>query len=127
MIGWDICDVWYRASKCNAGPDALSRKPTGNNLLAKCKRTKISTAQLQQETARDETLQLLVNYIRTSFPSSRLQLPTSAQSFWNARLHLHERNNLVFFGDRVVIPDALKQDVLDSLHLVHQGVTAMIL
>ena len=105
----------------------LSRNPTGINLLTERKRTKISTAQLQQETARDETLQLLVNYIRTSFPSSRLQLPMSAQSFWNARLHLHERNNLVYFGNRIVIPDALKQDLLDGLHLVHQGVTAMIL
>ena len=28
----------------------------------------------------------------------------SAQSFWNARLHLHECNDLVYFGDRVVIP-----------------------
>ena len=50
-----------------------------------------------------------------------------ARTFWNTRIHLSERNNLVYFGDRVIIPDALRQDVLDSLHLAHQGVTAMIL
>ena len=33
LTGWDIHDVWYRASKSNAGPDALSRKPAGINLL----------------------------------------------------------------------------------------------
>ena len=95
LTGWDIHDVWYRAGKCNAGPDTLSRKPSGINLLTERKRTRISTAQLQQETARDKTLQLLVKYIRTSFPTSRSQLPTSARPFWNARLHLHVRNNLV--------------------------------
>ena len=33
----------------------------------------------------------------------------------------------LYFGDQVVIPEVLKQDVLDGLHLAHQGVTAMIL
>ena len=88
---------------------------------------RISTAQLQQESARDETLQLLLKYIRSSFPASGSHLPIPARAFWNARLHLHKRNNLVYFGDRIVIPEALKQDVLDGLHLAHQGVTAMIL
>ena len=50
-----------------------------------------------------------------------------AHAFWNARMHLSECNNLVYFGDRVVIPAALRQDVLDGLHLAHQGITAMIL
>ena len=36
--------------------------------------------------------------------------------FWNARMHLNKKNNLVYFGNRVIIPTALKQDVLDGLH-----------
>ena len=127
LTGWDIHDVWYRASKSNAGPDALSRKPAGINLLTERKKTRISTAQIQKETARDDTLQLLVKCIRTTFSLTRSELPISTWGFWNARLHLNERNNLVYFGDWVVIPEALKQDMLDGLHLAHQGVTAMIL
>ena len=38
LTGQDIRDVWYRAGKCNAGPDALSRKPAGINLLTERKR-----------------------------------------------------------------------------------------
>ena len=127
LTSWNIRDVWYRAGKCNAGPDALSRYPAGINLITERKRMRISTAQLQKESARDDTLQLLLKYIRSSFPASRSHLPIPARAFWNARLHLHERNNLVYFGDRVVIPEVLKQDVLDGLHLAHQGVTAMVL
>ena len=101
MKNWDIRDVWYRAGNCNAGPDTLSRKPTRINLLTEQKK-------LQQETARDETLQLLVKYIRMTFPSTRSQIPMPTHAFWNARMHLSERNNLVYFGDRVVIPAALR-------------------
>jgi len=127
LSSWDIRDVWYRAGVCNAGPDALSRRPAGINLLTERKRCKISTDQIKQETARDDTLQLLMEYLRKGFPSTRAELPANVRVFWNARLHLSERDNQVFFGERVVIPEALKQVVLDGLHLAHQGVTAMIL
>ena len=68
-----------------------------------------------------------MEYLRKGFPSNRAQLPANVPVFWNARLHLSERNDQVFFGERVVIPKALKQAVLDGLHLAQQGVTAMIL
>ena len=108
LTGWDIRDVWYRACKSNAGPDALSRKLAGINLLTERKRTRISIEQLQKETVRDDTLRLLVTYIRSTFLTNRSQLPKPTHGFWNARLHLSERNNLIYFGDRVVIPEALK-------------------
>ena len=127
LTGWAIRDVWYRAGKSNAGPDALSRNPAGINLLTERNRIRISNEQIRKETARDNNLQLILKYIRTTFPPTRSQLPTAARGFWNARLHLSECDNMIYFGNRVVIPDTLKQDMLDSLHLTHQGVTAMIL
>ena len=33
LTGWSIRDVWYRAGKRNAGPDAFSRSPAGVNIL----------------------------------------------------------------------------------------------
>ena len=103
LTSWAICDVWYRAGKSNAGPDALSRKPAGINLLTEQNRIWISNEQIRKETARDETLQLLIKYIRTTFPPTRSQLPIPARGFWNARLHLSERNDLVYFGNRCSI------------------------
>ena len=34
---------------------------------------------------------------------------------------------MLFIGTRVVIPTCLRKEILDGLHLAHQGVTAMIL
>ena len=91
LTSWFIRDVWYRAGKRNAGPDAFSRSPTGVNLLTERNTKRISTKQLQQETTRDETLQLLIRYVRTAFPMTRAELPAAAREFWNAQLHLNER------------------------------------
>ena len=99
LTSWAICDVWYRAGKSNAGPYELSRKPAGINLLTERNRSQISNDKIQKETARDDTLQLLVKYICTTFPPTRSQIPISACGFWNASLHLSECNNLVYFGD----------------------------
>lgn len=35
-------------------------------------------------------------------------------------------NGVVIYKDRVVIPSSLRQDVLTSLHVAHQGVSSMI-
>ena len=69
----------------------------------------------------------MIRYVRTAFPMTRAELPVAAREFWNARLHLNERRDLLFFGDRVVIPKSLRKEVLEGLHVGHQGVTSMIL
>ena len=69
---------------------------------------------------------MLIQYVRTAFPPTGSELLTAAREFWNARLHLNKRRNLLFFGDRVVIPKLLRNEVLNSLHVGHQGVTSMI-
>ena len=119
LTGWSICDVWYRAGKRNAGPDAFSRSPSGVNLLTERNTKRISTKQLQDETKRDETLQLLIRYVRTAFPMTRAELSVAAHEFWNARLHLNKRRDLLSFGDHVVIPKSLRKEVLEGLHVGH--------
>ena len=71
LTSWFIWDVWYRAGKRNAGPDAFSRSATGVNILTEHKTTRILTLQLQQETDKDETLQMLIRYVCTAFNKIR--------------------------------------------------------
>ena len=49
LTGWAIRDVWYRAGKSNAGPDALSRNPAGINLLTERNRILISNEQIRKK------------------------------------------------------------------------------
>ena len=119
--------MWYRSGPDNIGPDALSCRPIGINLMTAHKVIRISTKQMQQETARDETIQLVLSYVRSGFPATRSQLPQNTHGFWNARAHLREKDSMLFFDNRVVIPTSLRKEILDRLHMAHQGVTGMIL
>ena len=99
-----IRDVWYRSGPDNVGPDALSCRPIGINLMTEHKVIQISTKQMQQETACDRTIQLVLSFVRTGFPATRSQLHPDTRSFWNARAHLREKDGMLFFDNHIVIP-----------------------
>ena len=94
LVSWKIRDVLYCSGPDNVGPDALSRRPIGINLMTEHKVIRISTKQMQQETARDETIQLVLSCVRSGFPATRSQLPQTTRGFWNARAHLREKDGM---------------------------------
>ena len=51
-------------------------------------------------------------------------LPHAAQ-FWRYRESLYVSHDVVLFNDRVVVPPALRRQVLDHLHVAHQGQSTM--
>ena len=127
IVDWKIQKVWYRAGIDNVGPDALSRRPLGINLLTEHNVIQISVDEMQNETLNDATIQSILKLVRTSFPATRSQLPKEARDYWNARAHLREKDGLLYFENRIVIPTSLRRRILDGLHLAHQGVFQMIL
>ena len=56
---------------------------------------------------------------------NQIRIIFTCHVLWNTRMHLG--NSLMYFGDGVIISAELRQDVLDGLHLEHQGVTLIIL
>jgi hypothetical protein len=62
--------------------------------------------------------------IQSGIKNSDRQRPSIAP-FWQYRDSLYVTEGVVMYEDRVVIPPALRQEVLESLHAAHQGVSSM--
>lgn len=73
------------------------------------KLSKIRAAILQ-----DEELQKVIQLIRNTWPPKTSQFP-SMHGYHSVRAYLSETDGLVLYQDRLVIPAALRSEVLDVL------------
>ena len=80
--------------------------------------------QIQTAAGTDETYRTLRDIIKSGWPDSKKQLPQCIQIYHSIRDELIVSNNLVYKGDRIVIPPCLKEVILNKLHKSHQGETA---
>ena len=72
-------------------------------------------------------MKLLLHTTKNGFPASRSDLHDSISRYWCIRKELWHQDDVVYFGDRLVMPEKFRKDVLDILHVAHQGTSGMIL
>ena len=77
-------------------------------------------------TQSDEYMLQLLDTIEHGFPTSKLDLPKDIQEYHQYRDDLYSIDGLVLYKDRIVIPPSLREDILNILHSVHQGVGPML-
>ena len=80
--------------------------------------------QLQSETKKDPILQRLKNVILNSWPRCKSNLHPTVQVYWDYQEELTIHNELIFKRDKIVIPTALRADMLKAVHQPHLGVEA---
>jgi hypothetical protein len=85
----------------------------------------ISWEQLQVATTTDLPMQDLIFHIEEGPPSSRDMLPTSIQAYFPIIGDLTIVDDVVCFGERIVIPTSLRPACLAALHAAHQGISGM--
>ena len=76
---------------------------------------------LRDAAAVDEDYQQLVDFVRSGFPPSMRDVPASLRAYWNGREHLSLDSGIVMKGDRIVVPESLRETVLADLYAAHQG------
>ena len=76
---------------------------------------------LQASTASDPDMQQLIAVIKWGWPDQRSSCLPSVKPFWNYRDELSVMEGLVFKGERIVIPVALRKDILKRVHVGHMG------
>ena len=143
LAGYSVHAVW-RKGKEHAIPDALSRAPFDlpddedklledettafvRSVIAAAV-THVSDDPLLDEIRScaplDTDYQQLVTLVTTDFPKSKSNCPDSLRPFWNVRNDLAYDDNLVLYKSRIVIPAALRKEVLTRLHASHRGTEA---
>ena len=115
--------------------DALSRVPQKSRTWA-CDRRLCITAQHplyihpywpNGSEVQDRRLSLLKSTIFNGWPPYRKQCPQELWKFWNFRCDLTLEDGLVLKGSRIVIPASMRNQVLQAVHLGHQGENKCIL
>lgn len=85
----------------------------------------VSTRELKDLTAVDTTLRKVQHYVLRGWPPSKTNVQPDLAPYYEHRLELSLAHDLVYWGNRVVIPSDARERFLQLLHETHQGSSAM--
>ena len=85
----------------------------------------MTMTRVQMEAVKDANYQTLIDICTNGFPVHSSKLSDYLRPFHKLENQLHIINGVVMFGERIVIPSALRKEVLEGLHAAHQGVAGM--
>ena len=87
--------------------------------------TELQRQNIKALTKSDVTLQALVTVLQTEWPASRKLCPDSIKPFWNEKDNLIEYDGLIFKGQQLVIPTALRPTIMKEVHSGHFGIVKL--
>ena len=79
---------------------------------------------IAKETLLDESLGKFIKLIEQGDPSDA-RSHVFLKPFWHICESVYEQEGVLLFQDRVIVPQSLRNTVLQHLHAAHQGVSAM--
>ena len=82
----------------------------------------MSIQEIQQATIQDEHLQWLKGSIITGWPDTKDQLHQDISPYWSFKDDLAVIDGVIMKGRCISIPEALKQQALDQLHVNDMGI-----
>ena len=71
-------------------------------------------------------LQLLRETIRNGWPENISEVPECLRVYYSFQPELTVQNHLVFKGDRVIIPTAMRREMVTLAHKSHIGIEGCI-
>ncbi|KAM7281203.1 uncharacterized protein ISCGN_006114, partial [Ixodes scapularis] len=81
-------------------------------------------AEIQASTAADEVLKRVTTYIEHGWPNKISKVHPSVRPFYSRRSELYITDGFICYGERLVVPEACKKDVISRLHMTHRGIVA---
>ena len=73
-------------------------------------------------TKQDNSLVTLAEYVKKGWPDHRRDLPECIRHYWNFREEIHETVGILFKGNKIIVPESLRQEMLSKIHESHLGV-----
>ena len=143
LMAYNFTAKWIKGN-INDGPDALSRNPVSDPhsddalaefdphhepamSITELRAIKIDIQDnlrlqdVRYHASQDPDYQQLYHIILNGFPDHRGQLPQACRPYWNVREHLTIDDHLIVYGCRLLIPQAMRHEILSRLHESHQG------
>ena len=83
----------------------------------------ITLDQFKEHTASDEDFKLLKMYVMHGWPSAQQDCVEQLRSYFTFKEEISFTDGLLFKGNRLIVPKALKNKTLEVLHRSHMGIT----
>ena len=124
-------DVEYVRSEHNGVADGLSRLPVADTwwpddddiqIAALSVAAAVTEAEFREASDADEELSTVRGYVTGKWPSRQRDVDPRAAGYYHVRDELSLHGSLLFRGDRLVVPAALRERVFSNGHEGHQGV-----
>ena len=86
----------------------------------------LSKKRIQEFTVKDQTLQLLKETVNKGWPRKKKLCPDVLKPYWNSRNIICEHDGVLFKGEQVVVPVALRPEAIKNIHEGHMGIVKCI-
>lgn len=128
-------EIKFRKGSANQNADALSRSPLPNTknetpvpteyvlLIKNIDKGPVTSDKLEKLTTLDPTLSKVLHYMRKGFPTTKME--GELEVYRRRQIELSNFDNVLFMGNRLIIPKACQEDFLKELHNTHQGIVQM--
>ena len=73
-------------------------------------------------TAKDITLSLLQSVVMAGWPETKEQTPNKIQDYWNIRDEITISQGLLLKGEKIIVPEELRNEIVEKLHSGHLGI-----
>ena len=77
---------------------------------------------LRSATSSDRVLQQLMHILETGWPNNVVNVPQDVHEYWNVCNEIHSAENLLFMGDRLIVPASKRSSVLQLIYEGHMGI-----
>ena len=134
LQNYDI-HVIYKSGKSIPVADALSRKHLQetdemgkgfdiqvHTVINSLPITDTKLEIMKQATTKDTQLTKVIQVTNAGWPEDKYKCPKGVKEFWHFRSELSVLNRLLFRGERLVMPCALRPEMLRRIHTGHLGI-----
>ena len=126
--------VKYKPGKAIPVADALLRVCFKEEVTVKhdihfitTKSCPIDINTVQEATMQDQDLNKPKEVVFKGWLAYKKQCPQELWDYWTFRCDLVIEDGLILKGDRIIIPETIRGQILDALHTGHQGETKCLL
>ena len=77
---------------------------------------------IKEASKEDETMNLLKQVIKSGWADYKDEVPHNVQCYFPFRDELVIQNGLIFKGEKVVIPNRVRREIIERVHESHIGI-----
>lgn len=79
---------------------------------------------IQRESTRDEEVRTLKEMVLKGWPADRNDVPLIVRKYFDFKDEIGVQDNVLWRGERIIIPKELRKEMKEKLHVGHQGINS---